>query len=69
MLSARLTVVQVLGMFQVGIQITEFQAGEDPTTWIQHPLTLTLTDEEMQEDSLYIILRAISLWSEMTITE
>ena len=69
MISARLTVVQVLGMFQVGIQITEFQAGEDPTTWIQHPPTLTLTDEEMQEDSLYIILRAISLWSEMTITE
>ena len=69
MLSARLTVVQVLGVFQVGIQITEFQAGEDPTIWTQTPLIIELPDAEMQEDALYTILRAISLWSEQTISQ
>jgi len=67
MLSARLTVVQVLGIWQVGVSITEFAAGQDPTFWTQRPLTLELPEEFSQEDALSTILEVIRLWSERTI--
>lgn len=67
MLAARLTVVQVLDHFQVGIAITEFAPGVDPVTWTQSALQFTVDDLPDTSDALTIVLRLIALWSERTI--
>lgn len=69
MLSARLTVVQVLGVWQVGIMISEFAPGTEPSQWLQKPLTLELSEESESSDALSTIVAVIRLWSELTIQE
>lgn len=69
MLHARIDVVQILDRFQVGAEITEYTAGADPTVWTQRPLMFELAEADTSEDALTIAIRAIRLWSEMTISE
>jgi hypothetical protein len=68
MLSARVTVVQVLDVWQVGIMISEFAPGLEPTQWVQKPVQLSLPVESDLDDSLSTILAVIRLWSERTIS-
>lgn len=69
MLHARIDVAQILDRFQVGCEITEFTAGEDPTVWTQRPVLFTVEDGSLSDDALSTVIKAIRLWSEMTISE
>lgn len=68
MLHARIDIAQVLDMFQVSCEITEFHAGEDPTRWIERPVVLTLEEPDTHMDSLATVIHLLTLWSERTIS-
>lgn len=68
MLAARITVVQVLDHFQVGVTITEFSAGQEPTTWTQSALTFGPDEMLLEGDALSTVIALIALWSEKTIS-
>lgn len=69
MLHARIDVAQILGMFQVGAEITEFSAGNDPTVWVMRPILLELPDSADSGDVLTNIQTILALWSERTISK
>ena len=69
MLHARLEVAQILDMLEVRAVIHEFTPGTDPVTWEAQKFTMTMDDEDVNSDALTIILKAISLWSEKTISD
>lgn len=66
MLHARIDLSQILDKIQVGCEITEFHAGEEPTRWYAKPEVLELPAEDMNADALTIVISAIRLWSERT---
>lgn len=69
MLHARIDMVQILDRIQVGAEITEYLAGQDPTVWTQRPLMLSLEEMPPGADALTIMREILRLWSEMTISE
>lgn len=69
MLAATLRMVQVLDMFQVAVEITEFQAGADPVVWKSRPEVFVLQDKDLEDDALSTMLRILALWSERTIQD
>lgn len=69
MLHARLEVAQILDLFQVRVQITEFSPGTDPVIWTSSPLQIDLPEDVKDQDALSIVIQCIRLWSDMTIQE
>lgn len=69
MLHARLEVAQILDMFQVRCVIHEFCPGTDPVVWDSGNRTIVLDEIDEHEDALSTVIRLVSLWSEMTISE
>lgn len=66
MLHAVVTVDQIMDLFQIRVQIAEFQAGQDPVVWISSPITCSLPDEDIEMDALSTLLSALRVWSEST---
>lgn len=68
MLAATLTVVQVMDILEVRCNIRECYEDVEDVWWHSAPVSLVLSDRTMSEDPLSIILTALRLWSEMTIS-
>lgn len=68
MLAATLTVVQVMDILEVRCNIRESYEDVEDVWWHAAPVSLVLSDETMNSDPLTIILAALRLWSEMTIS-
>lgn len=68
MLAATLTVVQVMDILEIRCTIREVYEDVEDVWWHAAPVSLVLSDETMSSDPLTIILAAIGLWSEITIS-